>query len=140
MKFAVGDADALIALAVARDANHKKAVEINNHLTKQNITIVFPNTAILEATTSLYRVLNLSEAAQRINDQYLQGDITVEYIDEKIQHRAGKIFQESKSKKNTIFDAVVAATAEKLGTDLIFSFDHFYKSQGLKLAGELQPD
>lgn len=134
MKLAVGDADALIALAVSLDANHQQAVQTNNNLTKQGITIVFPNTAILEAITSLSRALNLAQAAQSVNNQYLKGSLTVEYVDEQIQQRAGEIFAGNKSKKDTIFDAVVAATAEKLGTDLVFSFDHFYKSKGFKLA------
>ncbi len=42
-----------------------------------------------------------------------------------------------KSKHNTLFDAVVAATAKKYQADAIFSFDKFYKKQGFKLASEL---
>lgn len=37
------------------------------------------------------------------------------------------------SKKNTFFDAIVAATAENLGTDAIFSFDDWYPKLGFRL-------
>ena len=102
------------------------------------ITVVFPNTAILEAITALKRSLNKPKEAHFINQQYLQGAYEVEYIDSETQKRAGVIFEKKAvSKKNTIFDAVVAATAEKLATNTIFSFDEWYSKLGFSSVGEL---
>jgi len=42
-----------------------------------------------------------------------------------------------KGKHHTLFDAVVAAVADKYQADAIFSFDKFYKSKGFKLASDL---
>jgi predicted nucleic acid-binding protein len=69
-----------------------------------------------------------------VNKQYQEGVYNVIYVDEKIQKRASDIFdKKAVSKKNTIFDAIVVATAEQLGTKLIFSFDGWYPKLGFKL-------
>lgn len=128
------DADILVALVLVEDPHHKLATKINNTLIQNGILIVVPNTAILEAITALKRGLNQPEKAHLINRLYLQGKFNMEYITEEIQLRASQIFEEKAiSKKNTIFDAVIAATAEKFGTDTIFSFDKWYLKLGYKL-------
>lgn len=133
-KIAVGDADSLIALAYQDDANHLKAKKVGEWLLSEGYEIVYPNTAILEAITSLKRALNLPDKAELINRQYQQGAFTVEYIGEEIQRGASQRFGKGGSKKNTIFDAVVAETAVWLKADYIFSFDSWYPKEGFKLA------
>lgn len=133
----VGDADSLIALAHKDDHNHKRAAHLAEQLLSKGYKIIYPNTAILEAITTLKRALNLPEKAHLINRQYLQEAFDVEYLSEAIQKNASQLFEEKAvSKKNTIFDAVVAATAKKLGADAILSFDSWYPKLGFKLAGE----
>lgn len=129
----VGDADALIALIYEDDPNHHKAIIVSQELVKFGKSVVFPNTAILEAIVALKRGLNLPDRANTLNSQYLKGSFTVEYVNQEIQQRASEIFKSARSKKNTIFDAVVIATAEKLGTKSIFSFDNWYPKKGFKL-------
>lgn len=133
---AIGDADALVALADENDANHQKAQKISEWLLSQNYEVIFPNTAILEAITALKRGKNLPEKAHLINKQYQAGAFTVEFIDEEIQRQASLRFEKTISKKNTIFDCLVIEVAAKLGTRIIFSFDNFFTKQGLKLAGQ----
>ncbi|OGY09968.1 MAG: hypothetical protein A2782_04710 [Candidatus Blackburnbacteria bacterium RIFCSPHIGHO2_01_FULL_43_15b] len=134
----VADADILIALTFDEDPLHNKAKAFSETLARMGITVVFPNTAILEAITALKRSLNKPKEAHFINQQYLQGAYEVEYIDSETQKRAGVIFEKKAvSKKNTIFDAVVAATAEKLATNTIFSFDEWYSKLGFSSVGEL---
>ncbi len=133
----IGDADSLVALADKQDANHKKARKISELLLSEGFQVIYPNTAILEAITALSRAKNLPDKAKLINKQYLQGAFTLEYINLEIQTDAAEIFEtKSQSKKNTIFDAIVAATAQRLEADLIFSFDDWYTKLGFKLAGE----
>jgi len=129
----IGDADALIALALEKDPNHKKAVQISRGLTKRGITVVFPVTVFPEAVTSLKRAANQPKKAHLVNRQLLQGVFHVDYLDEDTLVRASQIFEEANSKQNTLFDAIVAATAEKLGTDSIFSFDGWYPKLGFEL-------
>lgn len=133
-KIAIGDADSLIALAYKDDANHLRAKQISKWLLLEGYDIIYPNTAILEAITALRRALNLPDKAELINKHYQQGAFTVEYIGEKIQKRASQRFGNAKSKKNTIFDAVVIETAVELEADYIFSFDSWYPGEGFNLA------
>ncbi len=130
----VADSDALIALVLENDPNHLKAVEASKNYIKNNISIVFPSTVFPEAITSLVRSLNEKEKAHLVNRQYQQGVFNVIYIDMEIQKEASRIFETAKSKQNTFFDALIAATAKKLSTNMIFSFDNWYPKLGFKLA------
>lgn len=134
-KIAVGDTDSLIALVYKDDANHIRARKISERLLSESYGIIYPNTAILETITTLKRALNLPDKAELINKQYQQGAFNVEYINREIQVRASRRFEKTISKKNTIFDAVVAETAVELGADYIFSFDNWYSKEGFTLAG-----
>ncbi len=135
-KIVVADADALIALALGEDPHHQKATIITEILTQQLVTIVFPVTVFPEALTTLKRSFNQPEKAHLLNRQLHQGVFHVEYITQEIMNRASQIFDKAVSKQNTLFDAIVAATAEKLEADAIFSFDNWYTKLGFKLAGD----
>lgn len=130
----VADADALIALVLEKDPNHKRAITISTHLLKQGVTVVFPVTVFPEAITSLRRAANQPEKAKLINAQIQQGTFQIEYLDEKTLLAATEIFHKADSKQNTFFDAIVAATARKLGAQSIFSFDRWYPRLGIPLA------
>lgn len=133
-KIVVGDADSLVALAYQDDVNHKRAKKTSEWLLSQGYEIIYPNTAILEAIAALKRSLSLIKEAHLINQEYHEGIFAIEYIDEKIQMAASQRFEKTISKKNTIFDAVVAETAIELGADYIFSFDSWYPKEGFNLA------
>ena len=133
-KVVVGDADVLIALAYKDDANHEKAKKISEWLIAKEYEIVYPNTAILEAITALKRSLGLTDEAHLINRQYQKCAFLIEFITEEIQQRASKRFEKTISKKNTIFDALVAEVALQLDADYIFSFDSWYPKEGFVLA------
>lgn len=134
----VADTDALIALALENDPNHKRAQHIADSLMKNLTTVIFPVTVFPEAITSLKRAANQPEKAHLINRQYLAGAFQVEYISEDIMKKAADIFdKKAVSKQNTLFDAIVAATAKKLEAEAIFSFDDWYDKLGFKLATDL---
>ncbi len=132
-KVVVGDADSIIALIHKDDPNHQKAEKLSEQLLSEGYEIIYPNTAISEAITALKRALSLPDKAHLINDQYKNGAFNVEYINEEIMMKASQIFDKAISKKNTFFDAIVAATAQTLEADAIFSFDTWYPKLGLKL-------
>lgn len=133
----VGDADALISLFFIDDKHHKYSFFINQQLDKAGIVIIFPNTAIAEAITTLQRKLSLPKISEYINKQYLKGRFEVNYVNEQIMHTASEIFNPYRSKRNTYFDTIVAATAKTLNADAIFSFDNWYTKLGFKLASEV---
>lgn len=134
-KLVIGDADSIIALVYKNDSNHRKAQKISEQLLSGNYQIIYPDTAIIEAITTLKRALNLADKAHFINKQYQERVFHIEYITEEIMYRGSEIFEGAVSKKNTFFDAIVAATAESLEADSIFSFDEWYPKLGFKLAG-----
>jgi len=131
---AVADADALIALALEKDPHHHQAIAISTTLLEQHADIVFPVTVFPEAITSLIRAANQPQKAHLLNRQFQQGAFHVAYLDDEIMLRASQIFASAHSKQNTFFDAIVAATAEKLHADSIFSFDQWYPKLGYVLA------
>lgn len=133
----IGDADSLIALLIENDANNKQAQNTLAKLNKAETAIIYPNTAIAEAITTLFRKYSNPELAGYLAQEYRENIFRVEYVDEGIMRLAAKIFNPKGSKKNTFFDAIVAATAKILGTDTIFSFDGWYKKVGFKLASDL---
>lgn len=134
----IGDADALIALVLENDPHHKNAKKIAELLVQKQSILIFPVTVFPEAITSLKRAANQPEKAHMLNKKYLAGDFQTEYVDEEIMKMAAKIFDtKAVSKQNTLFDAIVAATAKKLEADAIFSFDDWYGKLGFKLAKDL---
>lgn len=133
-KVVIGDADALMALVLEKDPHHKKAIAISRKLAGKGVAVIFPITVFPEAITSLKRAASQPEKAQLINKQLKLGAYRVEYLTEEILQGACKIFDNVVSKQNTFFDAIVAATAESLGTDVVFSFDNWYPKLGLRLA------
>lgn len=135
-KIAVADADALVALSLEEDPHHHKAVNISQKLVKQSVTIIYPVTVFPETITFLKRALNQSSKAHAINKKLQAGVFNVQYIDADILKLTTYYFDRADSKKNTFFDAIVAATAESLEADSIFSFDDWYPKLGFKLAGE----
>lgn len=132
-KIAVGDADSLIALIYKEDANHVRAKEASDWFSSEQYEIIYPNTAILEAIIALKRSLNLVSEAHFLNRQYLEGNFLVEFINEEIQRKASLRFEKTVSKKNTIFDCLVAEIALELKADYIFSFDKWYIKEGFNL-------
>ena len=136
-KIVVADADALIALTLEDDVHHENAMAISTRLLKAGVSVVFPVTVFPETIAFLKRAVNQSEKAHEVNTKLQKGEFTLEYMDSSTLMRATEYFDKAKSKQNTLFDAIVAATAEKLEADAIFSFDDWYPKLGFKLAGDL---
>jgi len=133
----VGDTDGLIAILSSEDVNHKKAVATVAKLLQFEAQTVFPITAIAETITTLKRKLNRPELATSLIAQITNGELVLEDVDKEMLNVALSFFDPKGSKKNTLFDALVIATAKKLNTKLIFSTDDWYTKQGLRLAASL---
>ena len=92
-------------------------------LVTSDVYLLFPTTAICEAITVLRGRLNRPEDAKRILNKFQSGDFPMQALDHAILTQAGDLFNPSGSKKNTIFDAVVAAIAKRFNVAAIFSLD-----------------
>ena len=133
----VADADAIVAQASPEDNLHTKAVRIAKKLIQINAKVLYPATAITEATTHIQRVLNSGATAYGTAVAFTDTNINVVEINHATIRHATQFFSPTTSKKNTLYDCIVAAVAEENKADAIFSFDKFYKSKGFKLASEL---
>lgn len=137
LKTVIGDADSLIALFLDYDSNHERATLTLKKLNEEGVTIVYPNTAIAEAITTLLRRHSNPALAAYVTEQYKNGNFNVEYIGEKTMMHAATLFNPHGSKQNTFFDAIVAATARILAADAIFTFDTWYTKQGFSLVSDV---
>ena len=133
----IGDADAIIAQTDSEDIHHQKATTISNNLKDKDAQVLYPVTAILEAATHMQRVLNSTASAYGTAVVFSDQDIQVVEVNQSTLKNAIKYFNPNTSKKNTLFDCIVAAVAKEYKADAIFSFDKFYKAQGFRLASEL---
>lgn len=136
-KLVVGDADAIIAQANSEDSNHREALRIAQGFVSSQVRVIYPVTAVIEAVTHIQRALSSGVTAYGTAQLMIDPAVEVVEVNKQVLTNAVKYFSPKTSKKNTLFDCVVAATAEEYKADAIFSFDKFYKNKGFKLASEL---
>lgn len=133
----VGDADSIIAQANPKDLKHHEATVISQRLIQSKTRLIYPVTAVAEALTFIQRVLHSPATAYGAAVEFANSSQLVD-VDQDIYFLAiKKYFNPKASKKNTLFDCLVASVAETYHADAIFSFDKFYKSKGFRLASEL---
>ena len=132
------DSDALIGLVNDTDANHAKCLEISSHLAVNSLGTVVPYPIVLEAATTLSRVtkINRPDLASEMLASYAKLEDKPK-LDEDVSQLVSESFQDNTSRKNTPFDHYLCALAKKNGIKYVFSFDPFYKKQGLTLAEDL---
>lgn len=131
------DADAIVAQAYPNDSNHKAAISTSETLKDLHAQVIYPITAVLEATTVLQGRLNSGATAYGTATVFADPNIQVAEINQETLRNAMQYFSPKTSKKNTLFDCIVIAAAKENEADAIFSFDKFYKSKGFRLASEL---
>lgn len=133
----VVDADALIAQTNPNDLLHEAATEVSRRLVALEAQVIYPTTAVAEATTHIQRVLSDTASAYRVASVMADPAVQVAEVNQKTLEAALAYFGANVSKKHTLFDCIVAAVARQYAADAIFSFDKFYKSRGFRLASEL---
>jgi len=131
------DADAIIAQANPKDKLHPAATMISKSLINANAQVIYPVTAVMEAIAYIQRVLNNPAAAYATAVVFTDPNILIAEVGKATLISAMQYFSSTTSKKNTLFDCIVAVTAEENKADAIFSFDKFYKRKGFKLASEI---
>lgn len=132
------DSDGLIGLANPSDPNHSKCVEISDYLTMNSLGTVVPYLIVLEAATALARRTKINRpdlAAEILATNARVEDRPV--LDEDVASLVSDSFSKNTSRKNTPFDHYLCVLAKKNNIKYVFSFDSFYKKQGLVLAEEL---
>lgn len=139
-KLIVGDADAIIAQVNSEDSNHNQAVKIAQELVDSRANVIYPVTAVVEAVTHIQRALSSGTTAYGTIQLMLDPEVQIVEVNKQTLTNSIKYFSPTTSKKNTLFDCIVAAVAEEYRADAIFSFDKFYKSRGFKLVNDLSSE
>jgi predicted nucleic acid-binding protein len=132
------DSDALIGLINPNDSNHSKCLEVSNYLINNNFGTVVPYLIVLEAATALARVTKINRPD--LASEILAANSRVEdypVLDENVASLVSESFRNNTSRKNTPFDHYLLALAKKNNIKYVFSFDSFYKKEGLIPAEEL---
>lgn len=129
----IADADGLIAMLSSKDSNHEKAEAIIKGVTSRGERILFPATAITEAITTMQVRLENPELAKELAAKVAASELPIVPVDAEILEIAAGLYSPDGSQKHTMFDATIAATAKKIGTQTLFSFDGWYRHQGLTL-------
>ena len=130
MNTVIADSDAIIGLVYAADSLHKRCVQIFKFLKDHDFYTFTPYAIVLEAATTLARALHQPELAEEILSSYSRLE---NKLDMEVSDLVADLYKPQTSKKNTPFDHYVLALARKNNIRLIFSFDSFYKKNGLTL-------
>jgi predicted nucleic acid-binding protein len=131
------DSDGIVAQSNLTDANHDLAVKISEKLVNLEAKVIYPSTTIFEATTTIARKFNNPKMAAGTLSIFTDPAMIIEPVDQYIVVGAAKYYDPKATKKNTTFDAAVAAVADKYKADYIFGFDGFYEKKGFKLVRDL---
>ena len=136
-KVILADSDALIGMIFQTDALHRRCLKIAKFLKKNGYTIIILGPTVLEAATTLARdrAINRHDLSKKLLTDYSKMEMPGIPIE--IYKDLAKNYKVDGTKKNTPFDYLVLSFAKKKKIEIIFSFDSFYKKQGLVLAEEL---
>lgn len=130
------DSSALIGIFHAEDKLHVRSMGVLDYFEKQKTTLIVPFPIVLESATSLSRRINRPDLSKKLLEDFLLIK-QPQLIEEDIPRIVAQLFKEKGSKKNTPFDYYLLALAKRNSVSIIFSFDSFYKKNGLQLAEEL---
>lgn len=133
MKKVFIDADALVALARAKDKNHQRARKIYEKIKKEKISFFSSNTSLYEAVTVISQRIS-HQAAKKFILKAREA-INFVFIDTAIERKGLTIFNKQTSKNVSFFDCLNMAILKDLGINQIFSFDEDYKKNGFLRTG-----
>ncbi|PIR43654.1 hypothetical protein COV24_01625 [candidate division WWE3 bacterium CG10_big_fil_rev_8_21_14_0_10_32_10] len=126
------DSDALIALLNKKDKFHKTSIGVLKKIKSTDCLLAVSYYTVLEASTTLSRKLNKPYVAKKLLKNYKKyGEVYLSY--DSLEGCVGYLFDPAKSKKHTPFDYHVLCLAKANNINSIFSFDSFYKKNGLEL-------
>ena len=132
------DTDAFVALAVANDTNHEKALTLLNALHKRLVIFFTSNYVFAESVTVISQRASHDAALQYIDAmQSLENPFLIERADDDIEDEAIRIFKQQTSKNTSYVDCTNMAFMEHLHAEAIFSFDGGYRKNKLTLVGDL---
>lgn len=137
-KKVIVDSDALIGLIHKDDSLHKRCFGLSEFLSANGFTAVVPYPIVLEAATALAKDKTIRRpdlAARLLKDHSLLRGDDIEWAG--VNKLVSKLYNPRTSKQNSPFDYYLLAVAKLNDIDLVFSFDSFYRKQGLRLVEDI---
>jgi len=125
------DSDAIFALYIATDTNHKKAKRIFQKLLESKTKNFITDWVMAETATVLsYKIghevsLDFLARFKRLNFKHI-------FLDQKLEQLAWEIFRQQTKKGTSFVDCANLAVFRELKMDKLFSFDSFYKRMKVK--------
>lgn len=132
------DSDGFIGSLNPQDFHYSVTQQVLLKLAERGAKLIYPATVIVETVTFLQGRLNQPKLANQVIKLINNNQFIIESVDGELLQKASLYMDFKRSKRHTLFDAIVAAVAKKHQADAIFSFDKFYKGKGFKLASELE--
>jgi|SRR3989344_1780125 len=126
------DTDAIIALTVETDSNHKKAIRIQKKLGNKKTDIKVINLVLHEVITVLSYKISQKEAIKFLN-RIRENPPKVIFIDEKLEELAYWEFLNQNKKGTSFIDCANMTVMKNFNITKIFSFDKIYKRNGFEL-------
>lgn len=132
------DSDGLIGFINDKDVLHERCLRIFAKFQRDNFNVVVPYAIVLEAATALVKdkEIRRPDLANQLLKDFSDTEAPLGF-EEKVGGLVAEIYNPKTSKKNSPFDHYVLALAKKNKIKYVFSFDEFYKKNGLKLVEEL---
>ncbi len=137
IKKVVIDSDAIYAIYNLNDPLHSRAIKTLQWLNNNHFQLIYPTSVIFEVMSLFQRVLSTPSVTMKMAELISRDLLIIYIIDVELLKESAAIFKPAGSKKNTLVDCSVVAIAKKIKVDGVFSYDEFYKKQGLKLAEDL---
>ena len=137
-KKVIVDSDVLIGLIHKDDSLHKRCFDISKFLSANGFTVIVPYPIVLEAAITLAKDKTIRRpdlAARLLKDHSWLGGDDIEW--EGVSSLVSRLYSPKTSKQNSPFDYYLLAVAKLNGIDLVFSFDSFYRKQGLTLVEDI---
>jgi uncharacterized protein len=132
------DSDIFIALTVANDSNHQKAVALLTRLLETPAKFFTSNYVFSESITVISQRSSHAAAVAYIRRMQAQDSpFQIQQADEALDEQALQIFMQQTSKNTSYVDCTNIAFVQRLHADAIFSFDGDYRKNRLRLASEL---
>jgi predicted nucleic acid-binding protein len=133
----VADTDGLVALFHEEDSNHTDALLAMKIIQQKQIEIIIPASTVTELVTTFQRKFNKHSQLIHILETIQSGTLTISTTDSALINKACLLFSPEGSKQNTLFDALVVATAEQYKSSTIFGFDGWFKKKGYQTIPEI---
>ncbi len=132
------DSDALIGLIHEDDELHERCLEVSEYLSLNSCGTIVPYPIVLEAATTLAKdkTIRRLDLAKKLLQDYASIEEEPN-VNLNVADLVASLYDPKTSRKNSPFDHYVLASAKKNNIKYVFSFDSFYKKNGLTLMGDI---